>query len=54
MSTLLVDGTNVVMRFASVMTPKDEEPTPQQVAGVLHAVARALAECAVVVGGERT
>jgi DNA polymerase-1 len=49
MSTLLVDGTNVVMRFASVMTPKDEEPTPQQVAGVLHAVARALAECAVVV-----
>lgn len=46
MSLLLVDGTNVVMRFASAMVPRDTEPTPEQVRAVLHAVARAIAECA--------
>lgn len=46
MTLLLVDGTNVVMRYASVMIEKDAEITNADRDRVLRAVMKAFAECA--------
>lgn len=46
----LVDGTNVVMRYASAMVADKAHPTEAEVATVLHSVTRAIVDCAVVAG----
>lgn len=50
MTLFLVDGTNVVMRYAGAMATDMEQPTEAEVEKVLHGVTRAIVDCAAVAG----
>lgn len=51
MRILLVDGTNLVMRYASAMVPNLDEALPDDVRRVTRGVERAIRECAMTAAG---
>lgn len=46
MTLLLVDGTNVVMRYAAAMTADHRDPTEPEIEAVIEAVLHAILDCA--------